>query len=165
MKKKVYGKKLSRNRNSRRALFRSLVRSLVLYGSIKTTKAKAKAIQGEIDRIVKRAQDKSIARRRQVYSILANDRATVEKLFTEIAPKLASRKSGFTKTTPLPARAGDRASMVRLEWVEKVEASDKQSASSKGKKAAKKKEKKEKAKEAKPENKGLKGRLSRRSKK
>ena len=161
MKKKIYGRKLSRNRNSRRALFRSLVRSLVLYGSIKTTKAKAKSVRGEIDTIIKKAQDTNISKRRKVYSMLGNDRQIVDRIFTEIAPKLKARNSGFTKTTPLPARVGDLANMVRLEWVEKIETVSMQSAvRSKGKKRASKEPgKKAKAKEDKPKKRSITSRL------
>jgi len=52
VRKRVFGKKLSRERATRGALFVSLVESLVLNKKIKTTKAKAKAISGMIDKLV-----------------------------------------------------------------------------------------------------------------
>ena len=142
MRKRVFGHKLSRNRNSRKALFRSLVRSLAIHGSIKTTKAKAKAVQGLIDRVIKKAQSNNLTTRREVYSMLGNYCATTDKLFKEIAPKLNNRASGFTKTIPLPKRAGDNASMVTLEWVEKMTVDD----AVLGKKKENKKENKKSAK-------------------
>lgn len=49
MNKKVFGRKLSRSRPAREALFAQLTRALILNGKIVTTKAKAKAIQGDVE--------------------------------------------------------------------------------------------------------------------
>jgi large subunit ribosomal protein L17 len=125
MKKRVFGKKLSRSKSARRALFRGLIRALVAYGSIKTTKVKAKAVQGEIDRMVSLAKNGSLAARRRVYAKLGNDRKTTDLLFSKVATAFSARKSGFTRIIPLPSRRGDSAEMARLEWVEEVVISDK----------------------------------------
>jgi len=133
MKKKVFGRKLSRDRGSRQALFRSLLKALILHGSIKTTKAKAKAIQPEVDRLVTLAKKGEPSARRQVYSFLANDKESVNKLFGEISEAFTDRAGGFTRITNLPRRRGDLAEVVRLEWSQKVSISEK-SESKKGKK-------------------------------
>ncbi len=116
MKKRVYGKKLSRGRGSRKALFRSLMKALVQNGSIKTTKAKAKAVQGDIDKLVNIARDGNVAKRRMAFASLANDKETTNKLLNVIAPKFGKISSGYTRIIPLPQRRGDLAEMVRLEW-------------------------------------------------
>lgn len=120
MRKMVFGRKLSRGRKGRTALFRSLVRALVLSGKIVTTKARAKAISGQIDKYVSRAQKGGVALRRKVLAEMGNDRETVDKLFGKIAPTFTGRKSGFTRITLLPRRKGDNAEMAILEWVDKV---------------------------------------------
>ena len=76
MKKRVYGRKLSRERDTRRALFRTLIRALVKYDKIVTTKAKAKAIQGDIDKLVNLAKKDSIQARRRLFASLGNDKVT-----------------------------------------------------------------------------------------
>lgn len=119
MKKKVFGKQLSRGRKSRRALFRSLIKALVAYGSIETTLSKAKAIEGEIEKLVNTAKDTKVANKRMVYAKLANDRDTSQSIY-KIATAMKDRKSGFTKMTKLGARKGDSAQMVRLEWSVKI---------------------------------------------
>lgn len=121
MRKRVFGRHLSRGRKARTALFRSQIRALVLSGKIETTKAKAKAIQGQIEKLISLAKKSSVSIRRNVLSELGNDRKTVQKLFFKIAPAFAGRNSGFTRIIPLPKRAGDAAEMARIEWTEKIE--------------------------------------------
>lgn len=120
MKKKVFGRKLGRDTSSRRALFRSLIRAFVAYGKISTTKAKAKAVQPDIEKLVSLAKSKDISVIRRVYSYLANDRVTTDKLFNSVAPVFTNKKSGFTRIINLPRRLGDNAEMASLEWTEKV---------------------------------------------
>ena len=58
MNKKVFGLKLSRSRPAREALFSALSRAMILSGKIVTTHAKAKAIQGEVEKFVTLAKNK-----------------------------------------------------------------------------------------------------------
>lgn len=120
MKKNVYGRRLSRERDTRRALFRSLIRALVEHGKITTTKAKAKAIQADIDKLVNLAKEKSIHSQRRLYAFLGNDKTTTKALIKEVAPSLADRKCGYTRRIALPRRKGDAAEIVRLEWVKEI---------------------------------------------
>lgn len=121
MKKRVFGRKLGRDTDSRKALLRSLVRALVLSGKVKTTKAKAKAIQGDIDRLITLAKKGGISQRRNALRKLANDREVVNNVFDKVAKVFKTRTSGFTRIIPLVARKGDLAEIVRLEWVETIE--------------------------------------------
>jgi large subunit ribosomal protein L17 len=107
----VYGKKLSRNKNQRTALFKSLVQSLILSESIQTTEAKAKAIKGLVDRII--TQAKSPATRRLVNQFLVS-KQTQEKLVKELLPRLKDRQSGYTSIIKLGSRQGDGAMMVKM---------------------------------------------------
>ncbi len=116
MYKKIYGKKLSRNTNSRKALFRSLIKSLVRDEKIVTTKIKAKAIQGDVDKLMKLVAKDDVSARRLLMAKLANDKVTTEKLF-KMKDMTKDRKSGFTRITNLPNRKGDNAPMVRMEFV------------------------------------------------
>lgn len=125
MKKKVFGRKFSRGTSGRIALFRALVRALVLNGKITTTKARAKAVQGQIDKYVSHAKKGGVSLRRKVLAEMGNDRETVDRLFGKIAPVFAKRESGFSKITLLKRRKGDNAEMVMLEWVDKVQEEDK----------------------------------------
>ncbi|MBU0572531.1 50S ribosomal protein L17 [Patescibacteria group bacterium] len=120
MKKRVYGRKLSRERDTRRALFRALIRALVKYDKITTTKAKAKAIQGDVDKLVNLAKDGSIQTQRRLFASLGNDKETTKALVEKIAPVFTERKGGYTRIVNLPRRRGDAAEIVRMEWVKPI---------------------------------------------
>lgn len=121
MNKHVFGRKLSRSRPAREALFSSLIRALILSGKIETTRAKAKAIQGQAEKMVTLAKKGSINARRKVLAELDNDRKVCDLLFQKVAPAFTSRSSGFTRIIHLSVRRGDAAQMVRMEWTEKVD--------------------------------------------
>lgn len=125
MKKKVFGRKLSRERDSRRALFRGLIKAFVTYGFLKTTKAKGKAVQAEIEKIVGKVKVGSSSNKRLIYSFMGNDRRIVDLLFSKLSSSFQNRKSGFTRMVNLPVRRGDSAQIIRLEWVDKIEVNGK----------------------------------------
>jgi large subunit ribosomal protein L17 len=131
MRKKVFGRKLSRDRGSRTALFRSLVRAMVERGKIVTTKAKAKAVQPMLEKLVSVSKTKDVAVIRRTFAYLGNDKKTIGMLFGQISESFKDRKGGFTRLINLPRRRGDSAEMSRIEWTEKIEVRDKKSEVSK----------------------------------
>ncbi len=134
MRHSVYGKKLSRTKNERTALFKNLVRSLILHESIQTTDAKAKAIKSTVDKII--TQAKSPTTRLLVSQFLV-EKDIQEKLIKEILPCLKNRNSGYTSVVRVGKRLGDGAMMVRMsllmEEIKKTEASQKPKAQKEGK--------------------------------
>ncbi len=120
MNKRVFGRKLSRERSSRELLFVSLVESLVLNKRIRTTKAKAKSIVGLVDKLVVLAKKGTLASKRQILKRLKNNKDVATILWTDIVKTFTNRTSGFTRITPLVARKGDLAEMVRLEWTDEI---------------------------------------------
>jgi large subunit ribosomal protein L17 len=125
MRKKVFGRKLSRDRGSREALFRSLVRAMLERGKIVTTKAKAKAVQPMLEKLVSMSKTKDVSVIRRTYAFLANDKKSVKTLFNEIADAFKTKNGGYTRLINLPRRLGDNAELMRMEWTEKIEISDK----------------------------------------
>lgn len=125
MKKRVFGRKLSRERSSRELLFVSLIENLVINEKINTTKAKAKSIVGLVDRLVVLSKKGTLASKRQILKRLKNNKTVSTKLWTDIAKTFSTRTSGFTRIIPLPSRKGDLASMVRIEWVDQIKKEDK----------------------------------------
>lgn len=142
MKKRVFGRQLSRERDTRRALFRSLIRALVGYGKIRTTRAKAKAIQADIDKLINLAKKDTISAKRRVFAILGNDKETTKKLLKEVVPSFSDRSGGYTRIVPQPARRGDAAQIVRLEWVKEIETRKTKTTKEKTTQTTKKKESK-----------------------
>lgn len=117
MRHSIYGKHLGRDKNQRTALFRGLVRSLILYGHIHTTETKAKAIKGLFDKLVTASKKDTEAGKRVVQSFLPQ-KAINQRLLNDIAPKFKDRNSGFTKTVKLGRRLGDQAMMVEMKIVD-----------------------------------------------
>ncbi|MBI4091997.1 MAG: 50S ribosomal protein L17 [Candidatus Levybacteria bacterium] len=115
----MFGRRLKRDRNQRKALFRSLMGSLVLYGKIKTTEAKAKSIKGELEKMVTLAKSKGEDARNLLVSRLSNERV-VERIILEIAPKFATRPGGYIRIVKMGPRLKDGARMVLMSWVEEV---------------------------------------------
>lgn len=116
MRHRVYGKHLGRNKNQRTALFKGLVRSLILHESIQTTAPKSKAIKGLVDKLIVKGKDKSNASVNFIKSILPHEEV-MKKLIEDIAPRFKDRNSGFTQVARLGVRQGDGAMMVKMSLI------------------------------------------------
>lgn len=90
------GQTFHRETNQRRALIRSLARSLVLEERISTTEAKAKALRPFIERLVTYAKKNTLASRRLTQTRLG-DKEAVKKLFDSIGPRYTERAGGYTR--------------------------------------------------------------------
>ncbi len=116
MKKHIFGRKLKRDINERKALFKGLMSSLVLHEKIETTESKAKAIKGEVDKLVTNAKKETILARKLLSDKLSPE--ALEKMIKNIAPRFDKRQGGYTKMARLGKRFGDDATMVVVEWTE-----------------------------------------------
>ena len=115
MRHRVFGKKLNRDIKERKALFRNLINSLIIYGRIKTTYAKAKAVGSLIEKLVTKAKDGSRSQVIQIASVL-NRTEPVKKLVNEIAPRFKDKIGGYIRMVRLGKRQGDNAEVVMMEW-------------------------------------------------
>lgn len=116
MRKNVFGRQLKRDTNERKALFKSLMSSLVLHGRIKTTESKAKAIKGQVDKLISRVKKNNINPSSFLNKYLTGN--VGEKLVTEIVPRFSTRTSGYTRLIKLGNRFSDNGATVIMEWVE-----------------------------------------------
>ncbi|MEI6650340.1 MAG: 50S ribosomal protein L17 [Candidatus Moraniibacteriota bacterium] len=119
------GRVLSRNRNQRRALFKTMLGSLIVRGRIETTEAKAKELKNLVDRHVNRAKVAVTDDVRRVASLRELRKAlpamAVERLASEeFLAGLSGRVSGYTRVVKLEARKGDGARMAIIEFVSKA---------------------------------------------
>jgi len=114
---RIGGRKLSRKQGPRLALFKNLTVSVLRYERIQTTEAKAKEVQGRVERMITIAKRGDLTARRAVVSQFPNEPLVVTKLFDEIAPKYADRTSGYTQIVKIGPRKGDAAPIVQLELV------------------------------------------------
>ena len=125
MRHRVAGKKLSRNKDQREALRRTLIKQLFEHERITTTRAKAEAIRGDAERLITLARNsekgddiKKVNARRLAAKRLGGAPETVKKLFDDIGPRFTNRNGGYTRMFRLGLRQGDAAEMVLLELVE-----------------------------------------------
>lgn len=109
------GRRLGRTWSHRKAMFRNMARSLLTYGRIKTTEAKAKELRSVADKLITLALRNDLHARRQAYRVLENHQL-VKKLFDEIGPRFVGVKGGYTRVVKLAIpRAGDCAPMAVIE--------------------------------------------------
>ncbi len=113
MKKLKQGRKFSRKSNQRKALLKSVARSIFLFGKIKTTEAKAKEVSSFAEKCITRAKKGDLHSRRILIRYFSED--MVKKLIEEIGPKYKERKGGYTRIIKLGRRKTDGAKMAIIE--------------------------------------------------
>ena len=116
MRHRVAGRKLSRPTGQRLALFRNLMTDLVRYERIRTTEAKAKEIQAQIEKVITLGKRGDLHARRLAAARLY-DRRLVEKVFALLAVRYADRPGGYTRIVKLGPRLGDAAPMALIELI------------------------------------------------
>lgn len=111
-------KKLNMKSGHRTALLRNQVIHLITYGSLHTTKARAKEVQRLAEKVVTVSRDGyNFNTIRRIKQILPYDEKAVTKMIKEIAPKYLGRPGGYTRVILLGRRISDTAPVARLEWV------------------------------------------------
>ena len=108
---------LSRTTAHRRAMSRNMVTSLFRYERITTTKSKALEVRKSAEKLITRAKEDTVHNRREVAKFIADEKI-LNKLFTEISPRMKDRNGGYTRVLELGYRQGDAADVVILELVD-----------------------------------------------
>ncbi|MBM3750061.1 MAG: 50S ribosomal protein L17 [Acidimicrobiia bacterium] len=123
MRHRVAHRKLGRITEHRIAMLRNQASDLIKYGRIKTTVARGKELRPFVERLItiaKRsltAEEGSIkhVNARRMVAIDIVDKAVVKTLFTDIAPRYADRKGGYTRLLRTGYRRGDSAEKAEIE--------------------------------------------------
>jgi len=133
MRHRKSGRKLNRNSTHRLALYRNLTMALIRHERIITTLPKAKAVRPFVEKLITLAKKDTLHARRLVVSRLgpmadaevkpqkdddgeADHRTVVQKLFSDIAPRFASRPGGYTRVLKRhEVRLGDAGATAYLE--------------------------------------------------
>ncbi len=118
MRKNVFGRQLKRDSNERKALFKTLLSSLVMYERIETSEAKAKAIKSDADKLITKAKKGGLHAYRLLEPKLSTE--AVKKVVDTIAPRFTDRQGGYTRIIRVGRRLKDNSSQVILEWTEKA---------------------------------------------
>jgi large subunit ribosomal protein L17 len=127
------GRKLGRNSSHRHALWNNMVTSLLTYGRIETTEAKAKELRRFADAtitigvsvhaLIAKGDSATPAERAKVVHAhrmaaqTVTTRDALKRLFAEIGPHFATRKGGYTRMLKTRVRKGDAAPMAFIEMI------------------------------------------------
>ena len=123
-------RKLGRTSSQRKAMLRDLTTDLLINERIVTTEPRAKEVRSTAEKMITLGKRGDLHARRQAAAYVRNEIASVEeqedsvivksalqKLFSDLAPKYADRKGGYTRILKTAPRRGDGAPMVIIELV------------------------------------------------
>ena len=134
--------RLSKPKDQREAILRSLATELFMHGEIKTTMSRAKALQPHAEGIITLAKKGDLHSRRQALKYIFDketgkymdvktnevfdekqegktltEETVLRKLFAQIGKKYESRNGGYTKIFRLTPRRGDAVDMALIQLV------------------------------------------------
>lgn len=107
--------KLTRSKDQRRALLRSLASSLILKEKIITTEAKAKKLRPFLEKVISRARKDTLANRRLLLKHFSQK--VINKLFKELGPRYQVRPGGYCRIIKINPRKADSAKMAIIELI------------------------------------------------
>lgn len=133
-------KKLGRDTSHRRCLMANMLKALIENESIETTVAKAKVMRRFADKMVTLAKKNTLAARRKAIATMMisfnaltpkearsarngdtraynGDRKVIEKLFSVLGPRFATREGGYTRVVKGRRRQGDNAQTCVLQFL------------------------------------------------
>ncbi len=107
--------KLGRTKAHREAMLRNQITSLILYGKIETTLAKARFLRSNVEKLITRAKLEDSVHNRRIARKIVQNRDALSKLFKEIGPKFQNRNGGYTRIIKTGFRKGDNSPMAIIE--------------------------------------------------
>ena len=107
---------LSKPADQRKALLRGLTTQLIREGRVTTTKARAKALRNEAERMISLAKEGTLSARRRAIGYIY-DKKLVHSLFEKAQERYGDRNGGYTRIVRTVARKGDNAQMAIIELV------------------------------------------------
>ena len=112
--------KFSRPRSQRKALIKSMIRSVLIYERVVTTEAKAKRIKANVEKLITLGKRGDLHSRRLAYDVLGSHQL-VKRLFEDISPRFKDIEGGYTRVLKINHRKGDGAELALLELTKRVE--------------------------------------------
>ena len=107
--------KLGRTKSHKEAMLRNMITSLILYGKIETTLAKARYLRSNVEKLITRAKIEDSVHNRRIARKTVQNKEALIKLFTEIGPKFKNRNGGYTRIIKTGFRKGDNSPMAIIE--------------------------------------------------
>ncbi len=118
MRHKIGYRKLNKNSEHRKALFKNMLNSLIKYEQIITTLPKAKELKPKIDKVITIGKDSRLSKKKDLFSKL-QDQKSVKKVFDILSKRYANRKGGYSRVLKAGFRTGDDAPMAVIELVDR----------------------------------------------
>ena len=120
----MWNRKFGRNADHRKAMLRNLATSVIMYGKVETTYAKAMDMRSVVDELITLGKRGDLSARRQAAAFIRNvvadektQQTVLQKLFSDVAPKYADLNGGYTRVVKTGVRKGDAAPMAYIELV------------------------------------------------
>lgn len=108
---------LNRFTSWHKATMVSMARNMLIYQSMVTSPAKAKAVRPLIEKLISLSKKNTLAAKRDAFAIL-KDHKLVQLLFSDIGPRFAKRQGGYTRILRMDRRRGDNAEVAIFELTE-----------------------------------------------
>ena len=109
-------RKLGRTSSHRAALLKNQTIAIIKSEKIETTLPKAKELRSFVEKLITKAKKGDSNAHRAIFAVL-QDKESVKKLVTEVAPKYLERNGGYTKIIKTRLRQGDASQMAFIELV------------------------------------------------
>ena len=135
-------RKLGRDNKHRRSMLATLTKQVINHESIETTDTRAKEVRKMVDKMITYGKKGDLMSRRKALAFLHNDKATVNKVFDDLAKRYENRNGGYTQILKVGERRGDNSLMSIIRLVEETSKKEE-----KAEKPAKKEKKDKKEKE------------------
>ena len=134
-------RKLGRDNKHRRSMLATLTKQVINNESITTTETRAKEVRKFVDKMITYGKNGDLVSRRKALAFLHNDKATVEKVFNDLAKRYENRNGGYTQILKVAERRGDNSLMVIIRLVEEAKKEEKKEEKKTTKKTTKKEDK------------------------
>jgi ribosomal protein L17 len=108
-------KQLSRGKNQRNALLKTLAVSLIKHEKMTTTETKAKVLKPIVEKFITKGKDGSLNSLRVIAGKIGSTSAV--KIIKVLSPKYKDRKGGYLRITKLQTRLSDGTKMAQIEFV------------------------------------------------
>jgi large subunit ribosomal protein L17 len=110
------GSKLGVTGSHKKAMLRSLTKSLFLHEKITTTLPKAKELVRFSQKLITKAKKADLSAIRAIHAEI-NDKEVAKKVFSILVPRYQDRKGGYTQILKAGFRRGDSAEIAIVKLV------------------------------------------------
>ena len=135
-------RKLGRDNKHRRSMLATMTKQVVMNENITTTDTRAKEVRKFVEKMITYGKKGDLMSRRKALAFLHNDKAAVDKIFSDLAVRYKDRNGGYTQILKVGERRGDNSLMSIIKLVEDTKPAKEEKKETK--KEAKKEAKKDK---------------------